>query len=232
MDSGIAAKVNGLTLARYFGTICDYLKGLGNLSSPRVGQFLKLTHLATNMESNPRNSDEQNFTVFSPCGYEYRRFTSCPVRRAEAGWLHWKFCAYVSLFVATKFFIYFFFFAVWLRRVSLKGPHPDKMSLHQFLLEPITCHAWNRDRTRRSQFVPPVSQFVPPVSQFIRGSRSHHGSEDFGRTHFALCLKKCSLLPHEVQLSTKNCSVVPCPSCSLPLFTCASLSVRNCHQPQ
>ncbi|PNJ12103.1 T0170891 isoform 2 [Pongo abelii] len=22
------------------------------------------------------------------------------------------------------------------------------MSLHQFLLEPITCHAWNRDRTR------------------------------------------------------------------------------------
>eukprot|EP00069_Balaena_mysticetus_P022247 bmy_13998T0 len=23
------------------------------------------------------------------------------------------------------------------------------MSLHQFLLEPITCHAWNRDRTRK-----------------------------------------------------------------------------------
>ncbi|XP_013920281.1 PREDICTED: actin-related protein 2/3 complex subunit 1A-like [Thamnophis sirtalis] len=22
------------------------------------------------------------------------------------------------------------------------------MSLHQFLLEPITCHAWNRDRTQ------------------------------------------------------------------------------------
>ncbi len=26
------------------------------------------------------------------------------------------------------------------------------MSLHQFLLEPITCHAWNRDRTRKKDF--------------------------------------------------------------------------------
>lgn len=27
------------------------------------------------------------------------------------------------------------------------------MSLHQFLLEPITCHAWNRDRTREGQII-------------------------------------------------------------------------------
>lgn len=85
----------------------------------------------------------------------------------------------VSLPVATKFF------AVWLRRVPLKGPHPDKMSLHQFLLEPITCHAWNRDRTRKPQLVPPASQFT------IRASRSHHGSGDFSHTHFALCAETC-----------------------------------------
>lgn len=40
------------------------------------------------------------------------------------------------------------------------------MSLHQFLLEPITCHAWNRDRTRKTPL-------FPLMFQFIRVTRSH-----------------------------------------------------------
>lgn len=97
VESGIAAKVNGLTLAQCFGTIFDYLKGLEKyFQLMTVCQFLKLTHLATNMESNPRNSTEQHLTVFSLCGYEYRHFTNCSMRRAEAGWLHLKFCASVG----------------------------------------------------------------------------------------------------------------------------------------
>lgn len=41
--------------------------------------------------------------------------------------------------------LWLFFFVVFFYTELQK----KKMSLHQFLLEPITCHAWNRDRTRK-----------------------------------------------------------------------------------
>lgn len=28
-------------------------------------------------------------------------------------------------------------------------PQPAAMAYHSFLLEPISCHAWNKDRTRK-----------------------------------------------------------------------------------
>ena len=49
----------------------------------------------------------------------------------------------------SAFFYFFFFFFLFLVAAFYPLKTLRIMSLHQFLLEPITCHAWNRDRTRK-----------------------------------------------------------------------------------
>ena len=46
-------------------------------------------------------------------------------------------------------------------RVTRPPPATPNMSLQQFLLEPITCHAWNRDRSRKTRSY--LSVIQPPV---------------------------------------------------------------------
>lgn len=73
------------------------------------------------------------------------------------------------------------------------------MSLHQFLLEPITCHAWNRDRTRKKDF---------RCHLFVDGARIHDFiiSEPMPPLMYYFYITEIAISPnnHEVHIYKKS----------------------------
>lgn len=131
-----------------------------------ICHFLKLTHLAMNMESNPSNSNIY-LTIFSLRCYEYRHFSNGSVRRAEAGWLHLNFCASVGFKLLSP--------SLCCNKVYLLCDFAEfHLKDHTQTTCPFISFCWNPSPAMRGTATGHVSP--PPVSRFIHASGSHHVS--------------------------------------------------------